>query len=138
MRQRENLKSARVGQHGAIPTHETVDAAGAPENFRARPQQQVIGVGEQNLRARIFERAGQLRLHRRLRADRHEERRLHFVVQSAKGRRPAHANRLACASRRKFKRDGVMIKWAWTFLVILRREDGEGPRGCGSRFSGSG
>ena len=86
MRQRENLESARVRQHGALPAHEAVDAADAPEDLRAGPQQQVVGVREQNLRAGFLERPRQLRLHRRLRADRHEERRLHFVVQGAKGR----------------------------------------------------
>ena len=49
-------------------------------------EQQMIGIREQNLRARVLERLRELRLHRGLRADRHEERRLHFVVQSAKRR----------------------------------------------------
>ena len=86
MRERENLESAGVGQDGAIPAHEAVNAAGATEDFRAGPEQQVIGVCEQDLRAGFLERARQLRLDRRLRPDRHEERRLHFVVQGAKGR----------------------------------------------------
>ena len=73
----------------AVPTHETVNAAGATENFRARSQQQMISVCEENLGAGFLERAGQLRLHRGLRADRHEERCLHFVMQSAKGRGPS-------------------------------------------------
>ena len=88
MRQGKDLESARVGEDGAIPAHETVYAAGAPENFRTRSEQQMISVCEQNLGAGFFECASQLRLHRSLRADRHEERRLHFVVQSAKGRGP--------------------------------------------------
>ena len=48
----------------------------------------MVGVREQDLRARILERLRELRLHRGLRAHRHEERRLHFVVQGAKGRGP--------------------------------------------------
>src|SRR4029453_17269619 len=48
----------------------------------------MISVCEENLGAGFFECTSQLRLHRGLRADRHEERRLHFVVQSAKGRGP--------------------------------------------------
>ena len=107
MRQRENLEPAGVGQHRAFPAHEPVDAADAPEDFRPRPQQQVIGIREQDLRARILERLRELRLHRGLRADRHEERRLHFVVQRAETSPPARASPCACASRRKFKRDAI-------------------------------
>ena len=58
MRQRENLEAARVRQHGALPAHEIVDAAGAPEDFRTRPQQQMISVREQNLRTGLLQRAG--------------------------------------------------------------------------------
>ena len=56
------------------------------KDLHARAKQQVVSVGEKDLRARFLERPGQLRLDRRMRADRHEERRLHFVVQSAEGR----------------------------------------------------
>ena len=95
MRQRENLKSARVRQDRAFPTHETVDAAGAAENFRTGTQQQMVRVRQQDLRARVLERLRELRLHRGLRSHRHEERRPHFVVQSAKRRGPrAGARRL--------------------------------------------
>ena len=84
MRQRENLKSAGVGEHRALPTHESMDAARAAKHFGSRPQQEMVSISEQDLRARILERLWELRLHRGLRADRHEERRLHRIVQSAK------------------------------------------------------
>src|SRR6476619_1572385 len=88
MRQGKDLKSARVREYAAIPAHETVYATGAPKNFRTRSEQQMISVCEENLGAGFFECTSQLGLHSGLRADRHEERRLHFVVQSAKGRGP--------------------------------------------------
>ena len=37
------------------------------------PEQEMVGIGEQDLRARILERLRQLRLYRGLRADRHEQ-----------------------------------------------------------------
>ena len=43
--QRENLKSAGVGQHRAIPVHEAVDAAEFLENFEAGAKHQMIGIG---------------------------------------------------------------------------------------------
>src|SRR4051794_32365288 len=61
-----------------------MNAAGAAEDLGAGTQQEVIGIGEQNLGAGFFERARQLCLNRRLRADRHEERCPHFVMQGAK------------------------------------------------------
>ena len=49
-RQREDLIAARVGEHGPRPAHELVDAADAPEQLGPRPQQQVIGVRQQDRR----------------------------------------------------------------------------------------
>ena len=48
VRQGENLKSARVGEHRTIPVHEAMNAAELLEHLRARAQQQMIGVGEQH------------------------------------------------------------------------------------------
>ena len=41
-------------QDGAIPAHETVNAAHAPENLRPGAKQQVIGIREQDLRPRFL------------------------------------------------------------------------------------
>ena len=72
-----------------------MNAASASKDFGAGPQQQMIGIREENLRARVLERLRQLRLHGGLRAHRHEERRPHFVVQGVKRRGPrARAGRL--------------------------------------------
>ena len=87
MLERENLVAAGVGQDRALPAHKLVDATQAPENLHARPQEQMISIREQNLRTGFLQRARELRFHRRLRSHRHEERRLHFVVQSLERRR---------------------------------------------------
>ena len=83
MRQREDLEPAGVREHRAFPTHEFVNAAEALKHLRPRPQEQVISVGEQDLRTGVFQRLRGLRLHGRLGAHRHKERRLHLVVQRA-------------------------------------------------------
>ena len=88
MRQGEDLEAAGVGEDGTVPFHETVDAAHALEDFRARAQEKVIGIGKEDLGARFFERFRQLRLHRRLRAHGHEEGRAHLVVQRPEDGRP--------------------------------------------------
>ena len=103
MRQRENLEAAGIGQHGALPAHEPMDAAQPPEDLRPRAQQQVIGIGEQDLRARILQRLRKLRLDRGLRAHRHEERRPHLVVQGPEARR-ARPRAGGAASTRKLSR----------------------------------
>ncbi len=58
------------------------------KDFEPGAQQQVIGIREQNLGTRIFERLRQLRFDRGLGAHGHEKRRLDFPVQRAKRRRP--------------------------------------------------
>ena len=84
MRQRKNLKPAGIGQDRFFPTHEPVDAAGSSKHLRPGTQEKVIGIGEKNLRPGILERLGKLRLHCRVCPNRHEERRVHFVMQGLK------------------------------------------------------
>ena len=76
----EHLEAAAVGQDRARPADEAVQAAAPRDQLVARPQQQVIGVGEDDLGARILEVAMPNRLDRALRADRHERRRLDDAV----------------------------------------------------------
>lgn len=76
----EDLEAARVGEDGAIPAHEAVDAAEFPKHLGAGAEQQMVGVGEQALGAEDAETVGGHVLHRRLRADRHEYRRAHLAV----------------------------------------------------------
>ena len=81
--QREDLKAARIGQHRSRPVHEPMDAAELLENLQARPQQQMIGVGEQHLRAALEQIFTPLRPDRGMRAHRHERGRQHLVMPGA-------------------------------------------------------
>jgi hypothetical protein len=49
--EREDLESPGVGEDGAVPAHEAVEPAEATDGFRARAQQEVVGVAEHDLGA---------------------------------------------------------------------------------------
>jgi hypothetical protein len=87
VRQREDLITTRVREHRARPFHEAMNAAHLLKHLRPWPQQQVVGVREQNLRSRGRQRLRCLRLHRRLRADWHEKRCLNHPMLCPKRRR---------------------------------------------------
>ncbi len=87
-REGEHLVAAGVGQDRAPPVHETMDASDTREHLGARPQEQVVGVGEEHLRAGSFEILDREPLHRRMRADGHEERRLDLAVERPEAGRP--------------------------------------------------
>ena len=48
-RQGKDLEAATVGQHGPVPAHKFVHAAGPSNQFVTRPQVQVVGVGQDDL-----------------------------------------------------------------------------------------
>ena len=79
--QAEDLESAGVGEDGARPGHEFVQPAELADQLVAGPQEQVIGVGEDDLGVEL---AGQIALHdafdRGLRADGHEDGRFDDAV----------------------------------------------------------
>ena len=75
-RQAEDLKAARVGEYRAGPVPERMKAAKIANEFVAGPQREVIGVAKDNPRAGVANHLGRETLHRRLRPDRHEHRRL--------------------------------------------------------------
>jgi hypothetical protein len=78
VREREDLKTAAVGQKRMRPTHELLYAAQFGDELRARPQHQVIGIGQDNPRAGGGYLLGRLGLDERLRAHRHKNRRLDY------------------------------------------------------------
>jgi hypothetical protein len=83
----KNLESARVGEDGALPTHEWVDAADLAKNLGSGTEEKMVGIGEEDLGTRVVKEIGRLGFHRRMRADRHEQRGADLVVQGAKSRR---------------------------------------------------
>ena len=78
--QRHHLEAAGVGEDRTRPVHERVQAAEGRDPLGARPQHQVIGVGKHDLGAQAPQLVWQHALDGRLRADRHEGRRLHLAV----------------------------------------------------------
>ncbi len=78
--QRHHLEAAGVGQHGAAPAGEALQAAKRRDALGARPQHQVIGVAEHDVGAGIAHLAPVHALHGAGCADRHEGRCAHHAV----------------------------------------------------------
>ncbi len=57
-RQREHLETARVGEQRAVPRHKAVQAAQLRHDVFTRAHVQMVGVGEDNLRAHGLQVAG--------------------------------------------------------------------------------
>jgi hypothetical protein len=58
VRQREHLEAAGIGEDRAVPARETVQAAVRLDDLEARPQVQVEGIAEDDLRAELAVLAG--------------------------------------------------------------------------------
>ena len=80
--QGKDLVPARIGEHRARPRHQPVDPAQPLEHFRPRPQQQMIGVSQDDRRARGVQVARFQGLDRGLGAHRHEDRRINYAMRS--------------------------------------------------------
>ena len=79
-RERHHLEAAGIGKDRQRPVHEAMQAAERGDTLGARPQHQVIGVGEHDVGARRPHLIRIHALHGRLGADRHERRRAHPSV----------------------------------------------------------
>lgn len=75
LREREDLKAARVGEHGMMPLHEFVQAAHVAHEFVTRTQVKMIGVAQHERGIDVLEVFGREGLDRRLRANGREDRR---------------------------------------------------------------
>ena len=82
--QGKNLKAAGIREHGPVPTHETVDAAELLKHLGSGAEEEVVGVGQQDLGADLAEAGGVHVFHRGLGADRHEDRGSHLAVEGLK------------------------------------------------------
>src|SRR5437773_4557815 len=78
--QTENLKAAAVGQDRQGPVDESMQAPRLANDIQARPNEQMIRVAENDLRAGFAQFAGVKRLHASLRADRHEHWRINHTA----------------------------------------------------------
>jgi hypothetical protein len=89
--ERVDLEAAGVGEEVALPGHEAVQAAHLPDEVGARPQHEMIGVAEDDLRpdlAQVVRRDG---LDRGDGAHRHELRRVHLAVRQRELAPPGRA-----------------------------------------------
>ena len=71
-RQRHYLKPARIGENRFIPAHELMQSTKPRNPLGTGAQHQVIGIAEQNIRARRRHLFGQHAFHRRRRAHGHK------------------------------------------------------------------
>ena len=67
------MKAARVGEHGALPLHELVQAAHVAHEFVAGTQVEMIGVAQDERGVDVLEMFGRESLDGRLRANRCED-----------------------------------------------------------------
>ena len=79
----EHLESATVGQDGLLPVHETMQPACRVDDLHARPDVQMVGVAQNDLRAHLLQFAGINGLHRRLSAHGHEHGRVNHTMLGA-------------------------------------------------------
>ncbi len=86
--QAKHLKAAGIGEDRPRPGHETMQPAQAPDPFVARPKIKMISVAKQDLNAKLAERLLRQSLHRALRPDRHERRRVDHAMRCCETPQP--------------------------------------------------
>ena len=84
MGQREDLEAAGIGEDGAAPFAEPVQAAVRLDHLQARTQVEVEGVAEDDLGAKVSNLLGEHAFDRAVRADRHEGWRFHGAARKRK------------------------------------------------------
>ena len=101
--ERHDLEPAGIGQDRPRPVHEFMQAAERRDPLRARPQHEMIGVGEHDIGAERLYRFGMHRLDGASRADRHEGRRTDRSAGScdkSRARRPVLAQNVETENTR--------------------------------------
>ena len=88
--QAEHLKAAGIGEDRSVPRHEPMQSPELAHEVGSGPQQEVVGVPQEDLGPGLAHVVGAQALDRALGADRHEGRRIHHTVRR---REPAPAGR---------------------------------------------
>src|SRR6187402_2219627 len=101
--QAEDLVAAAVGENRLVPADELMKAAPAGNQLVTRPQHQVIGVAQDDLRPDVLKMLCCQRFNNTLRADGHECRRLDHAV---RGREDPSPSTTICMSQREQKIPG--------------------------------
>src|SRR5262249_41115142 len=104
LREAEDLESAGVGEDRAIPAHEAMKPAELLHEVVSRPEEEMVRIGENDLGAGRAEVVRPQRLHRRVRADRHEDWRFD---DSVGGRESAGARRAVGGEKLELHRISV-------------------------------
>jgi hypothetical protein len=101
LRKTEDLKAARVSQHGARPADEFVQPAKRAHKLVAGAEVKMVRVAENNLRAKLFENCLRNSFDAARRADRHKDRGLDGLM----GKREfgAAAARTGCIQKIEFE-----------------------------------
>ncbi len=89
--QRHDLIAAGIGEDRPVPMHEAMQAAEPGDALGARPQHQMIGVGEEDVGARRLHVFGEHGFDRGASADRHEGGRAHHPAWRGDGPGPRRA-----------------------------------------------
>ena len=84
----KDLESAAVGENGPVPIHEFVEPPCRPDELVPGAHVEVVGIREDDLRARLLQVARQHALDGRLRADGHVHGRFDIAVRVMKDARP--------------------------------------------------
>ena len=123
----EDLKPAAVRQDRAVPVHELVQAAGLADEIHARPQEEVVGVRQDDARAEIVQFVRRDALDGCLRADRHEDWCRETAVRRmddarARSRALVLLDELICdCSQIKTSTFVFLIYWPWRAASSSRR-----------------
>ena len=80
LRERENLKTAAIGQDRPAPVHKPMQPAKVPNDLHPRPNEKVVGVAENDLGLEFAQFAGAHAFHTPLSPDWHEGRRLDHAM----------------------------------------------------------
>ena len=86
--QGEDLETSGIGEDRSRPAHELLNPSDLLEERRSRVQQEVIGVGEENLISHRFSNRSVHPTQRAVRGHRHEDWRFHHAVSGLKPCRP--------------------------------------------------
>ena len=128
-----HLEPTRVRERGPVPVHERAEPARRVQDLRPRLQVQVVGVGQQGLRAELLHGFGQHGFDRGFGPDGDERGRLDLAVRCGDGagaaqELPALAAAWPCRRRRSRPDDGGHVS--------LSRAPTSRKRGCGAAPGG--
>ena len=132
-RQRKNLITAAVRQNRSIPIHELVKAAKMSDDIESGPDEQMIGISEDDLRIQLAQLAWTDRFHAALCPYRHERWCLNHAVPGRQPSTPRFRLSILCE---KLKHSLEVSKCVAQEQVTLHRSKTRQRERMGSDFAG--